>query len=333
MDEVCWGIIGCGDVTEKKSGPAFSKAEGSRLTAVMRRDAAKAEDYARRHGVPRWYADADELIGDSEVDAVYVATPPDSHADYVQRAAVAGKPVYVEKPMARTAAEGESMVAACQKAGVPLFVAYYRRALPYFLRIKELVGDGAIGPVRCVRAELVYPPQRGDRDADPTAQNWRVRPEVSGGGYFFDLASHQLDYLDYLLGPLEGVAGQTANHAGWYSAEDAVSASWCFEGGALGVGLWCFTARPGPRSDRVEIVGGDGKLVFSTFDFAPIRLETRLGVREFAIEPPEHVQQPLVQQVVDQLRGRGRCASDGESALRTARVMDQIVGRGPEGMQ
>lgn len=331
MDEVRWGIIGCGNVTEKKSGPAFGKAEGARLVAVMRRDAAKAEDYARRHKVPRWYADADALIHDPEVDAVCVATPPDSHADYARRVAAAGKPVYVEKPMARTAGECATMIEACRAAGVPLFVAYYRRALPYFRRVKELVDGGAIGPVRCVRAELVYPPQRGDRDTDKAAQNWRVDPQIAGGGYFFDLASHQLDYLDFLLGPIEDAAGQTANHAGWYAAEDAVCASWRFAGGALGSGHWCFTARPGRRTDRVELVGGDGTLSFSTFDFAPIRLETELGVREFVEAPPEHVQQPLIQEAVDQLLGRGRCTSSGESALRTARVMDRIVGRQEEG--
>jgi predicted dehydrogenase len=324
MDEVRWGIVGCGNVTEKKSGPAFGKVPGSRLVAVMRRDAAKAEDYARRHEVPNWYSDAEALINDPEVNAVYVATPPDSHADYTLAAAAAGKPVYVEKPMARNTVECDTMLAACKNAGVPLYVAYYRRALPYFRQVKELIDTGAIGSVRCVRAELTHPAQRGDRESD---KNWRVLPQVSGGGYFFDLASHQLDFLDYLLGPIEAVRGQVANHAGWYEAEDAVCASWRFAGGALGTGQWCFSARSGPRKDRIEVVGASGELVFSSFDFAPIRLETDYGIREFAIEPPEHVQQPLIKEVVDELLGRGTCPSTGDSAARTAKVMDRIMGR------
>src|SRR3954470_22835271 len=96
---VRWGIVGCGDVTEVKSGPALQKADGSALMAVMRRDAGKAADYARRHGVAKSYGDGGALINDPDVDAVYIATPPSSHIDYVQRVAAAGKPVYVEKPM------------------------------------------------------------------------------------------------------------------------------------------------------------------------------------------------------------------------------------------
>ena len=98
---VRWGIIGCGNVTEVKSGPAFQNAEGSALVAVMRRHGELAADYARRHGVSRFYDDADRLVSDPEVDAVYVATPPGSHLEHALRACRAGKPAYVEKPMAR----------------------------------------------------------------------------------------------------------------------------------------------------------------------------------------------------------------------------------------
>ncbi len=95
-----WGIIGCGDVTEVKSGPGFQKAQGSALVAVMRRDRARAEDYARRHGVPRAYGEADALIADPEVDAIYIATPVSSHCALALQVAAAGKPCLVEKPMA-----------------------------------------------------------------------------------------------------------------------------------------------------------------------------------------------------------------------------------------
>src|SRR5690625_1222950 len=137
METVRWGIIGVGHVTEVKSGPGFQQAERSELVAVMRRHGERAADYARRHGVPRWYDDADALIADPEVDAVYIATPPDSHAEYAVRVLEAGKPVYVEKPMARTAAECEQMLSASRRSGLPVFVAYYRRAMPRFVKVKE----------------------------------------------------------------------------------------------------------------------------------------------------------------------------------------------------
>ena len=138
MKTIRWGIIGCGDVTEVKSGPGFQKADNSSLVAVMRRTGALAKYYAQRHGVPKWYDDAAALVHDSEVDAIYVATPPASHKEYTLLAARVGKPVYVEKPMALNFEGRQEMLTACQAAGVHLFVAYYRRALPRFLNIKDL---------------------------------------------------------------------------------------------------------------------------------------------------------------------------------------------------
>jgi predicted dehydrogenase len=284
----------------------------------MRRDAEKARDYAQRHKVPKWYDQADALIADREVDAVYIATPPDSHADYTARVARAGKPVYVEKPMARNHAECQAMIAACKEAQVPLFVAYYRRTLPAFLKVVALVAAGAIGSVRYAAIELCQPAAE-----DPDNLSWRVDPKVSGGGYFFDLASHQLDFLDYLLGPIATASGHATNQAGLYPAEDAVTASFTFASGALGTGIWNFAADQ--RRDRIEIVGDKGRIAFSTFAFTPVELTTDTGTETFAIDPPQHVQQPLVQTVVDALLGRGECPSTGISAARTSWVMDQIV--------
>ena len=206
-----WGIIGCGSVTEVKSGPALQRAEGSALVAVMRRDGEKARDYAERHGVAKWGTDARALIHDPEVDAVYIATPPAFHADYAVQVAQAGKPVYVEKPMGCTVADCRRMLAACRQAGVPLFVAYYRRALPRFLQVKALLDAGAIGAVRGVIVRMIRPAKAEDADAG----NWRVDPTLAGGGYFFDLGSHMLDLLDFLLGPIAAVQGTAVNQAGF----------------------------------------------------------------------------------------------------------------------
>ncbi|MEO7235387.1 MAG: Gfo/Idh/MocA family oxidoreductase [Lapillicoccus sp.] len=319
MDRVRWGIIGVGDVTERKSGPGFQQAERSELVAVMRRNGALAADYARRHGVPRSYSDADDLIGDPEVDAVYVATPPDAHRDYVLRVAAAGKQVYVEKPMARCAAECEDMIAACERAGVGLFVAYYRRAMPRFATVKELLDSGRIGEPRSVAVRNERPGV-DDETADP---GWRVDPAVSGGGYFVDVGSHTLDLLDWLLGPVTHASGAAVNRGGRYLAEDVVTAAFSFASGVEGVGTWNDDSFR--YADQVEIVGTAGLLSFSCFADEPLRLVTARGEEEIRAPYPQVVQLPLIQAVVDALTGRGEAPSDGHSALRTARVIDTLL--------
>lgn len=319
VDSIRWGIIGVGDVTEKKSGPGFQQAARSELVAVMRRTADKAADYAKRHGVPKWYDDADKLIGDPDVDAIYIATPPDSHHDYTLRAATAGKPVYVEKPMARTAKECEAMIAACQEAGVPLFVAYYRRAMPRFVKIKEMLDFETIGEVRAVEVRLRLSASPSDVGDIP----WRVRPGVSGGGYFVDMGSHTLDFLDWMLGPIAEVSGSAANQAGRYPAEDIVSAAFTFESGVQGVGLWCFSGSQ--EIDEVSVIGSKGNLRFASFDGSPLHLTTNDGEEVIDAPYPETVQQPLIQEVVDALTKQGECSSTGESALRTAKVVDALL--------
>ncbi|NJN82545.1 MAG: Gfo/Idh/MocA family oxidoreductase [Caldilineaceae bacterium] len=316
-----WGIIGCGDVTEVKSGPAFQKATGSALVAVMRRNGALAADYAQRHGVPKHYDDGARLIADPEVDAVYVATPPDAHKEYTLMAAAAGKPVYVEKPMARNHAECLAMIEACDAADVPLWVAYYRRALPRFLKVKELLDGGAIGAVRTVTARL-YQPAKPEQFAGEQLA-WRLDPKVAGGGIFVDLASHTLDYLDYFLGPITQIRGFAGNQAGNYAAEDTVATSFVFASGVQGNGIWSFNNFE--NVDETEIAGERGKLTFASFEEAPVRLTTADGVREFHIPNPAHVHQPLVQSIVDELNGQGKCASTGVSGARANRLMDQIL--------
>ncbi|MGA7437944.1 MAG: Gfo/Idh/MocA family oxidoreductase [Luteibacter sp.] len=321
MNRVRWGIIGCGAVTEVKSGPAFAKVPGSALVAVMRRDGDKARDYAQRHGVPRWYDDAGQLIADPGVDAVYIATPPSSHRHYALRAIAAGKPVYIEKPMAMNHRECLDIVEAGRAANVPVFVAYYRRALPRFTTIARLLREGVIGTPRFVNVVLHHPFEKVYQD--PANLPWRVQPELSGGGIFVDLASHTLDILDFLLGPMVEVRGMARNQLGAYPAEDAVAMAFAFGNGVLGTGLWNFGADR--REDRVEIVGDRGRLVFATFGDGPIRVEADGVVDNLSIDNPAHIQQPLITAMVDALLGRGECPSTGETAARTSWVMDQVL--------
>jgi predicted dehydrogenase len=315
---VRWGIVGCGDVTEVKSGPGFQKADGSALVAVMRRDRAKAEDYARRHGVLRVHATAEALIDDPEVGAVYIATPPSSHRELALRVAAAGKPCLVEKPMARSYAECIEMIDAFRQRDVPLWVAYYRRALPRFLKVRELLREGAIGRVTAVHIDVsdVLPASAGEL-------GWRVDPEIAGAGLFFDLGSHCFDLVDFLAGPIVSAAGVALNTGGLYPAEDVTAAAFEIEGGIAGTGIWNFHADR--KADSLRITGSTGVIhtpVFADRDVVLVR-----SAREdvFAVRNPPHVHQPLIQTIVDELRGHGRCESTAESGGRASWVMDQCV--------
>jgi predicted dehydrogenase len=285
----------------------------------MRRNGDLAADYARRNNVPRWYDDADKLINDPEVDAVYVATPPDSHRDYVVRVAQAGKPVYVEKPMARTALECEDMILACDEAEVGLFVAYYRRAMPRFVTVKQLLSSGRIGQLRSVSICNERPAPVGESEDE----GWRVDPLISGGGHFVDLGSHTLDLLDWLLGPVTHAAGIATNRGGHYPAEDLVTGVFSFRSGVEGVGVWNYDSFQ--HKDQVEIIGTAGALHFSCFADEPLQLLTTHGVEQIKAPYPDTVQLPLIQTVVDALTGHGESPSNGQSAVRTARVIDALL--------
>lgn len=323
-EKINWGIIGAGDVCEVKSAPAMNLIENSKLVAVMRRNGGKAKDYAFRHNVPRWYDNADKLINDPGVNAIYIATPPGFHCEYTLKAAQAGKPVYVEKPMAATHKECMTMIKTCRNAGVPLFVAYYRRTLPHFLKVKEIIDQGVIGEIRMVHIDLVKPVEPGI--VAKQENNWRVDPVIAGGGYFYDLASHQLDFLDYALGPVSNATGYAGNQAGMYEAEDIVTATFQFKNGVLGTGNWCFTASEASDRDVTTIVGSKGQLSYASFGVPEVTLEVGGQPKEvLSFDIPTHVQQPLIQTVVDELLGKGRCPSTGESAARTNFVMESIV--------
>ncbi|MCT6698736.1 Gfo/Idh/MocA family protein [Rheinheimera sp. 4Y26] len=331
-----WGIIGCGAVTEVKSGPAYQQVPGFVLQAVMRRDAAKAEDYARRHQVPLWFSDADLLINHPEVDAVYIATPPDSHLFYALKVAAAGKICCVEKPMALNSAECKQMNAAFAKAGKPLFVAYYRRSLPRFLQVKDWLQQGAIGTVRHLHWSFSRPPNAADVAGQA---NWRTDPAKAGGGYFVDLASHGLDLFAYLLGDIVDAKGIALNQQGLYQAEDAVSACWRFAIGAAGAGVegaddnavpdatgsgyWNFAAFE--RRDQVEIIGSAGRIEFSVFAEAPLVLTTATGRTESFIDNPAHIQLHHVANMARQLSSGEPHPSSGETAMHATLVMEQIL--------
>lgn len=316
MKTIRWGIIGCGDVCEVKSGPALQKARDSALVAVMRRDGAKAADFAARHGVPFWGSNAREVIEHPEVDAIYIATPPETHLEYALQVCAARKPCYVEKPMARSAAESRQMLAAFESAKVPLFVAFYRRGLERFQTVKRLLDEEQIGVLSGVTYRYLSPPPQN-------VDQWRLDAKIAGAGLFYDLGSHLLDVFDFLFGPLENVAGIAKNVASpQWEVEDSVAMSFAARG-AVGAASWNFASFS--RADRIEIFGAEGKISLSCFGGDDVRLESPRGLQTFPGKLPPHVHQGLVQSVVDELNGQGRALSTGESALRTMEVMDAVL--------
>eukprot|EP00245_Coleochaete_scutata_P007546 TRINITY_DN2299_c0_g1_i2.p1 TRINITY_DN2299_c0_g1~~TRINITY_DN2299_c0_g1_i2.p1 ORF type:complete len:448 (-),score=93.77 TRINITY_DN2299_c0_g1_i2:530-1852(-) len=387
LSEVRWGLIGCGSVTEVKSGPALSLAVGSKLVHVMRRNATAAEDYAKRHDVPAWSDDAESVLKDPEVNAIYIATPPRYHADYAIRAAAVGKAVYVEKPAGRNAEETKSIDDAFKAAGLPLFVAYYRRALPNFRKVKELMETGVIGEVVSVhvqyhrsanRQDEMWKQEGGAESRQPgdslrfprLGPAWRTDPEVGGtGGYLRDKGSHQIDLLEFFFGPIVHVAGSANNTGGLYPTEDMASATFDFASGVKGTASWCFICSTDEVSDKAgkdkpgspppkilqeygEIEGTRGRIRFQFFLSNVVEVWTNDGnYKATDLPSPKHIQEPLIQAVVNALRGerstigdeklengveedkgqvesqvsRENWLTDGESATRTSHILDMIV--------
>ena len=325
MKIIKWGFIGCGEVTEKKSGPAFSEVAGSMVEAVMSRSEVKARKYAERHQIQKWYTDAQELIDDPDVNAIYIATPPSSHATFAIMAMKAGKPVYIEKPLAASYEDCARINKISSDTGVPCFVAYYRRYLPYFQRIKSIIDAGVIGKIINVQIRFAVPAP--DLDYNSPNLPWRLQPDIAGGGFFYDLAPHQLDLLQYYFGVITEANGICANRGGLYKAEDSVSACFKFENGLPGSGSWCFVAYNSAKEDRVEVIGDLGQISFSVFNYAPIVLHTQNGEEIIEVSNPSYVQFPLIKSVIEHLQGIGYCHCTAVSATPGNWGMDRILGK------
>ena len=326
MKEISWGFIGCGEVTEKKSGPAFNEVSGSHVEAVMSRTEEKARSYAERHRIKKWYTDPNELITDPDVSAIYIATPPSSHATFAIMAMRAGKPVYVEKPLAASYEDCVRINRVSEQTGVPCFVAYYRRYLPYFQRVKEIIANGVIGMIINVQIRFSVPP----RDLDYKSTDhlpWRLQPDVAGGGYFYDLAPHQLDLIQELFGVITRAHGYCANRAHLYNVEDTVSAVFEFESGVVGSGSWCFIGHQSAKEDCIEVIGDKGMLSFSVYNYDPIRLITTEGAVNINVENPPYVQLPIIKSVIEDLQGIGTCECTSVSATPVNWVMDRILSK------
>ena len=314
------GVIGCGSVAEVKAGPGFQKASGSSLVAVTSRDVSRARDYAQRHGVPRVHERAADLVNDPTVDAVYIATPPSSHCELALAAAAARKPCLVEKPMALNVTECTRMAGAFEAAGVPLWVAYYRRALPRYLLVRDLLRDSAVGSITSAHIEVLEPLATPER-----AQSWRFDPAIAGGGLFFDMGSHTVDMIDFLLGPIDDITAVALNTGALYAVEDVVAASFRAGPSVAGTAVWNYNAHR--STDHIRLTGTRGTITFPMFIDGDVLLSSEAGDRRFEVRNPPHVHQPLIQSIVDELRGSGRCDATAASGRRASAVMDRCVAR------
>lgn len=317
MDKVVFGMIGAGSVTERKSGPALSKVPGSSLKRVMRRDEAKLADYAMRHQVPHQSTDAMDIFLDPEINAVYIATPPSTHAHYTHLAAKHGKAVYVEKPMARTVKEARGMVEACKTAGVPLFVAYYRRAQPRFLTAKMLMDSGALGKIRSFTYRYACPSPKGDPN-----RPWLLKKDEAGGGLLYDIGSHMIDIIIFLLGQPVEVIGRSQNQSKAHDSNDMTSALMRFENGVQGVLQLSFNAYS--RQDELWISGEEGSLRLSIMGYEPLVYEHDGLREEIDLPMPEHVQQPLITRVVNTLLHQDDLDATGLSPLQTQEILEAV---------
>lgn len=318
-----WGIIGCGNVTEIKSGPAYKLTDGFEIAAVMRRDEEKLKSYAKRHEIPKYYTSADHLINDPEIDAIYIATPPDTHKYYALKVAKTGKPCCIEKPLSPSYIDSLTIYETFKQQNIPLFVAYYRRSLPRFKQIATWLKNNDIGKVRSISWHLHKKPS----DIDLTKKyNWRTDPTVAPGGYFDDLASHGIDLFTQLLGEITEASGVSSNQQNLYKAPDAFSACWVHKNGVTGSGIWNFGSSK--YEDSVEINGSKGNIKFAIFHNKPLILSTEGNIEELIIENPENIQLYHVENMKKHLTSSNYThPSTGETALHTSWIMDKILGK------
>jgi predicted dehydrogenase len=287
----------------------------------MRRNLDKAKDFAQRHGAPKYFSEAAELINDKEVNAIYIATPPSSHESYLEMALKAGKPVYVEKPVTVNSASVERMMEMEKNHDDKVSVAHYRRGLPLFNKIKQLVNDGAIGKVKLILLRTLQPTV--SKIISQTGDNWRINPEISGGGLFHDLSPHQLDIMYWIFGEPQQTYVQSANQGKLYNAPDLTMVQLGFANDIYFNGIWNFNVAESATSDSCEIIGDKGTIRFSFFRVSTIELVTGTGTEIFELEYPVNIQQPHINNVVRFFRGEGSNPCSLEEALVTMKVMDK----------
>ena len=314
---VRWGIIGTGDVAERKGGPALYLADRSELVAVTSRTLARAQAFAEQHGNPRVHDDVESLLADANVDAVYVATHPDSHANLTTAAANAGKHVLCEKPMAMSVAQTQQMVEVCRAKQVSLSIAFYRREFSVIKKLGELLKDKAIGELLSVTIQNHTP--FATSDPEP----WRLDFRRSGGGMLMDVGSHRLDLITHLFGMPNQVTGFAAGQTLSTQVDDAAAVSFRFENGMLGSANFHWNT-PISRDDLM-VVGTDGVLSITDLSGnAQLALETVEGTEYWSFSAPSPVHLPFVQRVVDHLLDGAPNPCSGEEGALVNHLLESL---------
>ncbi len=319
MDEsIKWGIIGCGDVAEIKSGPAFQKVENSKLLAVMRRDAGLAENFAKRHNVPLWYNDAQDLLDNPDINAVYIATPPSSHLDYTLQALKAGKDVYLEKPMVCSTKEANQIIDIVSKSKNKIVVAHYRRFLPLYLKVKALIENSTIGQVRYVDLKFLQPHHFNSK------AGWRLDKTISGGGYFHDIAPHQLDLMYHFFGDYNEAIGFGINQSGIYNVDDTVSGIINFKNKIQFRGIWSFTLPEDLAEDKCAIYGEDGSITFSFYK-EELVVRTKNDNKNYTFKNPVNIQLPFINETVKYFLGQRDNPCSAEEGAKVISIMEKFT--------
>ncbi|MBI4789974.1 MAG: Gfo/Idh/MocA family oxidoreductase [Chloroflexi bacterium] len=319
-----WGIIGAGNVAEFKSGPPLYRTPGSALVAVMRRDAAKAEDFARRHGTKRWYTDAEALIADPEINAVYIASPHDLHATHVTLVAQAHKFILCEKPMGRSSAEAQTCVDVCIANDVSLTVAYYRRFWPITRAIQHLIAQGAIGRVVQARVQVC------DYTANDAERSWRESRAQSGGGALANTGSHWVDLIRLFLGEVQDVMAYCSPELEGDQVDFFISAQLRTRSGAL---VNIVVNQQSPTSiNELEILGTEGRILGSPYSEGRYLVERANHQPELVSLPnsgPAHTD--LVGELVTRLQTGQPAPIPGDEAVAVWRIMEAIYRSCEEG--
>ena len=250
-DRIGWGIVGLGRIAETEIAPAVNAAPNSTLAGVVSRTAAKAQEFAARHGAAAAYDDYRALLEDPSVDAVYIATPNALHADQVVAAAEAGKHVLCDKPLATTVADAERAVAACAAAGVRLGITFQTRRHEGMREIRDLLAAGGIGSVRLVQVEL------GPGRKLP--QNWRTDPGLAGVGVMNNLGIHAYDLLRFLLGAEVVEATAVVDVEPGFEVDTLALALLRFDNGALAY-VNANQSLPDPQQD-LAVYGTEGRVL------------------------------------------------------------------------
>ena len=323
MNEINWGIIGCGDVAEVKSGPAFQKVPHSNLISVMRRNEEKAKDFAKRHHVPHWTSNAEDILNNDDINAVYIATPPSTHLTYALQALDADKHVYLEKPMALNALEAQQITNALNNSTSKLTMAHYRRKLPAFLKVKELLNTNSIGDI--IHVDLQVLQSKKELFVADAKNNWRIQPEISGGGYFYDLAPHHIDLMIHFFGPIEKVHGLTKPTNRNVNVEEIVNGIISFKNGIQFRGIWNFNAAEVNEKDECIIYGTNGRIQFSFFG-SEVVLKKNNEEQTFSFTNPNHVQEPMIQATVNFFLGKVENPCTAEDGVLIMNLLDELKG-------